>query len=162
MNSTSVGETLAARRAELGLNRFAVARATRLNRELVRAIEHGELHRFSAAFYARGCVGILARFYGLDACQLTRRFMRELPASPPWRRNGTRTATPRNETDAWCYWFACLRLEGIVPWALAVALMVGLLGAFTLGHRLGSKETQPAGPKLVQAGDGLLGFDGPP
>lgn len=144
----TVAQELTGARESQNLTVNEVARATRINAALIEAIESEDYGRFSAAFYARGCVRNLARFYRLDHRRIKKQFVKELPSTPLWRPNSSRTDTSRDETDSWCYWIACMRLDGLVPWLLILALMACLLGAYTLGHAHGTQSAE------ITRGDG--------
>jgi len=147
--TTSVAEQLTQAREAKGLSIDEVAKATRVSPRLIRALETGDFGAFSAAFYARGCVGILARFYRLKGRALKRQFAAEYPASRATTGNLASTDLP----DYWCYWIACLRLDSIAPWALSILLLAALLGAYSLGHAHGAKqhETKPTGESRYYA-----------
>ncbi|MGB0582481.1 MAG: helix-turn-helix domain-containing protein [Limisphaerales bacterium] len=135
----TVAQELTGERKSQNLTVNQVARATRISPSLITAIESEDYGRFSAAFYARGCVRLLARHYGLDHRRLKRQFMKELPSNPPWKPNSSRTDTSPDEMDSWCVWVACMRLDGLAPWLVLVGLLACLLGAYSLGHAHGVK-----------------------
>lgn len=116
-----------------------VARTTRVSAHLIRALESGDYGTFSAAFYARGCVGILARHYRLDGRALKRQLMTEFPCSSP----RTDDEPPTGDLpDFWCYWIACLRLDSVAPWMLSILLLSTMLAAYTLGRSHGARQEQ--------------------
>ena len=140
MKMTCVAEKLTEARKSLNLSIDDVSRATRISAALIDALENNDFGKFTAAFYARGCVAILARYYRLDHRQLKRQFSAELPSYPPWRTRSAKTEVTRDETDWWCYWLASLRLEIVIPWALAFVVLFLVLSAYSLGYSHGTSR----------------------
>jgi cytoskeletal protein RodZ len=78
----SVGETLAAARAERGLTVEDVSTATRIRAGLIRAIEADDFAGCGGAVYARGHIRSIARVVGIDAEPLVAEFDREHSGEP--------------------------------------------------------------------------------
>lgn len=70
----SIGETLAAARAEAGLTTAEVAESTRIRRTLVEAIEADDYRLCGGDVYTRGHIGTIARTVGLDPAPLLAEF----------------------------------------------------------------------------------------
>src|SRR3954452_22250751 len=72
----SIGETLAAARAEAGLTIDDVSRETRVRSTLVRAIEHDDFSMCGGDVYARGHIRNIASLLGVDPRPLVAEFDR--------------------------------------------------------------------------------------
>ncbi len=66
----TLGQALAARRAERGLSIEQVAASTRIRAEHLRALEADDFGRFAAPVYARGYLRTYAAYLGLDVDEL--------------------------------------------------------------------------------------------
>jgi transcriptional regulator with XRE-family HTH domain len=74
----SVGDVLAARRAELGLTIEQAARATRIGAQHLATLETGELEAFAAPVYGNGYLRSYARYLGIDPDPLLAQMPREV------------------------------------------------------------------------------------
>jgi cytoskeletal protein RodZ len=89
------GKWIVRERELRGLEPDEVARATRLTRSLVDALESGEEARMPPRAYVVGYLRAYAAAVGLDADEVVLRYEEAAGAAPAGRRAGARRAPPR-------------------------------------------------------------------
>jgi helix-turn-helix protein/uncharacterized protein DUF4115 len=137
----SIGEALAAARADAGLSVDDVSRETRVRATLVRAIEDDDFTPCGGAVYARGHIRNIANLLGLDASALVAEFDRAHGTPRPVE-NPAPTFDPAVAAGT-------ERLRPNWPAAMAVALVtICLLAVVQLVTHRGGSAAGP-GPQAV-------------
>lgn len=141
----SVGQTLAAARAEAGLSVEEVSATTRMRQTIVRAIEQDDYSLCGGDFYARGHIRNLAHAVGIDPAPL----LAEFDAAAGGSAGPRPTEVFESETNArperrGPNWSAAMAV------ALAVVLGYGAVQAFAGPEgdrrRDGTAQATPSGP----------------
>jgi len=144
---SKLGETLRARRVELGLSLEQVEDAIKVRAKILGYIERGEYDRLPNPGYVRGYISSYARFLELDSPSLLSMYRAE---------TGATTRRSLNKLPQSGVAVAPMGQQHAVPWraAVAIALAVVLLslaiwGIARLASRKPDSETRK-GPKIVE------------